>query len=290
MKAVVFGGSGFVGGHVADALMEAGHQVVIYDVKEYPFLQKKQSMIIGDVLDEKKVWETVKGADFVYNFAGISDIEYGNLHPLETVKRNVLGNTVILEACNKSKIKRFIFASSLYVYSKSGSFYRTSKQASELIIENYHETFGLDYTILRYGSLYGPRADKSNFIYEILKQALTENKITRHGDGEEIREYIHVKDVAKASVQILDEEFKNQNIIISGYQQMKIKDLLLMIKEIMNGKIDIQYLPDVDSCHYEITPYSFMPKIARKLVCGSYLDLGQGILECLANIHKELRA
>lgn len=290
MKAVVFGGSGFVGSHVADALTVAGHEVLIYDLMPSPYLQKSQNMIVGDIMDEKLVRESVKGSDVVYNFAGIADIDEAGRKPLESVKFNILGNSIILEACRLAGVKRFIFASSLYVYSKAGSFYRSTKQACELLIENYNEIFGLPYTILRYGSLYGPRADERNFIYKILRQALTEEKIVREGDGEEIREYIHVYDAARCSVEILSDEFVNEYIIITGNQQMKVKDLLFMVREMLNNKIKIEYTNPKFNSHYEITPYSFAPKLAKRIISRTYLDLSQGILECIQGIYKEINS
>ena len=287
-KVVVFGGSGFLGSHVADALTDAGHEVVIYDLKPSLYLKNSQQMVVGDILDQDKVKKAIEGCDVVYNFAGIADIEDASQRPLDSVKFNILGNSIILEASRKAGIKRFVFASSLYVYSKAGSFYRSTKQACELLIENYHEVFGLPYTILRYGSLYGPRPDTRNFVYKIIKQSLTEKKITREGDGEEIREYIHVYDAAKSSIEILSHEFENQYVIITGNYQMRVKDLLLMIKEMLGNKIDIEYTAPKDNLHYEITPYNFMPKLAKRIVGKTYLDLGQGILECIQNMYKEL--
>lgn len=290
MKVIVFGGSGFLGSHVADELTKRGHEVVIYDIQKSPYLRDGQKMIIGNILDSKKVHNSVKGCDVVYNFAGMADMDEAHFKPLETIEKNILGNTIILEACRKNKVKRFVFASTIYVYSDAGSFYRSSKQACESIIENYKDVFGLPYTILRYGSLYGPRAKENNWIHKILKQALTDGKITRHGDGEEIREYIHVKDAAKLSVDILSKEFENENVIITGNQPMKIKDLHTMIKEILGNKIKLEFLPTVSSSHYEITPYSFNPKTAKKLVGTQSYDLGQGVLECLAEIYDKLNS
>lgn len=290
MKVIVFGGSGFVGSHVADVLTQMGHEVIIYDLKASAYLRPSQKMVVGDVLDEKKVNETIKGCDVVYNFAGIADIDEASQRPLDSVKTNIIGNSIILEASRKAKAKRFVFASSLYVYSKAGSFYRSSKQACELIIENYNEIFGLPYTILRYGSLYGPRADKNNFIYKIIKQALKENKIIREGDGEEIREYIHIYDAAKSSVDILSDDFINQYVIITGNQQMKVRDLLLMVKEMLDNKIKIEYKQPSFNYHYEITPYVFAPKLAKRIVAKAYIDLGQGILNSIQGIYQELNS
>lgn len=121
-------------------------------------------MVTGSLLDEDLVNTVVSGADAVFDFAGLADIGESNQKPVETARINVLGNVILLEACRKAGVKRYVFASTLYVYGKSGGFYRCSKQACELYIENYHDMFGLEYTILRYGSLYGPRADRRNAI------------------------------------------------------------------------------------------------------------------------------
>src|SRR3990172_155075 len=263
MKVAVFGGSGFLGSHVADVLTDAGHAVVICDIRPSPYLKKDQQMTVIDILDIRSVEDAVRGCDIVYNFAGIAGLDEASERPVDTIKINILGNAIILDACCRSRIKRFVFASSLYVYSKTGSFYRSTKQSCELLIENYREVFGLPYTILRYGSLYGPRADDRNFVYRVIQQALTEGKIEREGDGEEIREYIHVLDAAKGSVDILSEEIVNQNVILTGQQQMKIKDLLIMINDMLDNKIKIEFLPAGKNHNYEITPYSFAPKVGK---------------------------
>ena len=99
---------------------------------------------------------------------------------------------------------------------------------------------------------------------------MEEGKIVREGDGEEIREYIHVRDAARCSVDILSEEFKNQHVIITGNQSIKIKDLLNMIREMFHGEISVEYSPKHMPGHYEITPYSFRPKVAKKIGASSY--------------------
>ena len=289
MKAIVFGGSGFLGSHVADALTQAGYETVIFDITKSPYLQKDQKMIVGNILDRKAVEKVVTGCDVVYNFAGVADIEEAYNKPIEAVENNILGNTIVLEACRLNKVKRFVFASTIYVYSEAGSFYRSSKQACELITENYNEVFGLPYTILRYSSLYGPRAGEANWVYQILKQALNKGKITRYGNGDEIREYIHVEDAARCSIKILDKEYENQCVIIAGHQPIKVKDLMIMIREMLGNKIELEFLPTDSSLHYEITPYTFNPKIARRVISDSYLDLGQGLLQCLEDIYKKSR-
>ena len=281
MKIVVFGGAGFLGSHIADYLSDHNHEVIIFDKRQSPYIKATQKMVAGDILDLEAVKKNTIGVDVVYHFAGMADINQAKSEPYKTIQENIIGTANILEACRENNVKRFIFASTVYVYSEAGSFYRASKQACELIIECYHKQNNVNFTILRYGSLYGPRVDESNWISKILKQALTEKKITRKGNGNEIREYIHVYDAARLSVKILDDEFKNQYVMITGHQPIRIKDLLIMIKEMLNNEIELEFTKENEEEHYEMTPYNFRPKLAKRLVDSSYVDLGQGILELL---------
>ena len=288
MKAVVFGGSGFLGSHVADALTEKGYDVYIFDKVISLYLQPTQKMLVGDIMDEGKVNEVIKDADYVFHFAGIADIQAANDNPVETVKYNILATAYILEACIKSNVKRFIYASTIYVYSEQGGFYRSSKQACELLIENYNKIYGLKFSILRFGSLYGRRANDFNFISNAIKQAILDKKIVRKGDGNEIRDYINVLDASRSSVAILDNDFENSYVMITGTQTMKVKDILNMIKEMFKNEIEIKYSEELQEDHYEITPYAFRPRIAKKYVPQYYHDLGQGILDCIYDAYKNL--
>ncbi|MBU4488971.1 MAG: NAD(P)-dependent oxidoreductase [Candidatus Omnitrophica bacterium] len=282
---IVFGGSGFLGSHVADCLTSEGYDVTIYDIKDSAYLKKGQKLIKGDIRDAGKVEKAIAGKDIVYNFAGLANIDESAQEPLETIYTNIIGNANILEGCRKNKVERFIFASTIYVYSDLGLFYRSSKQACELIIENYNKKYGLNFTILRYGSLYGPRANDKNFVHGAIKEALEKAKITRSGSGEELREYIHVYDAAQLSIKILGEEFKNQYVILSGNQQIRVKDLLLMIKEILGNKIELEFADANYEEHYNMTPYNFSPKLAKKITDSAHVDLGQGILDLLNSMY-----
>ena len=211
------------------------------------------------------------------------------LHPVLPVDiAGVLGNVILLEACRKAGVKRYVFASTLYVYGKSGGFYRCSKQACELYIENYHDMFGLEYTILRYGSLYGPRADRRNAINRFVAEALEKGTITYYGAPTALREYIHVEDAALSTVEILGPEYANQNIVLTGNQPMQVGDLFRMIEEMLGKPIEIKYQHDPNSGHYQITPYAFMPKVGRKMTPHLSTELGQGVLKVMEEIHQEL--
>ena len=288
MKVTVFGGSGFLGSHICDKLSDAGHDVTIVDVRPSPWLRDDQKMVVGSILDEDCVQAAVEGAEVVFNYAGIADIGEANERPVDTARLNVVGNVMVLEACRRAGTGRYIFASSLYVYGKSGGFYRCSKQACELYIENYHDMFGLEYTILRYGSLYGPRADRRNAINRFVAEALEKGEITYYGAPTALREYIHVEDAALSTVEILKPEYANQNIVLTGDQPMQVGDLFRMIGEMLGKDVKINYLHDPNSGHYQITPYAFMPKVGRKMTPHLSIELGQGVLKVMEEIHQEL--
>ncbi|MBI4348184.1 MAG: NAD(P)-dependent oxidoreductase [Elusimicrobia bacterium] len=289
-KAVVFGGSGFLGSHVADALTEAGYAVRIFDRAPSPYLQEGQEMIVGDVLDAEATRRAAAGCSYIYNFAAIADIDDARRRPVETMQVNVVGNVNILEAARKAKAERFVLASSVYVYSNSGSFYRVSKQACEQAAEVYHDEFGLSYTILRYGSLYGRRCGETNAVWKLLQMARAEGRVRYGGTGDELREYIHVSDAARLSVEILKPEYANLPIILTGHQPMRVRDLLEMIREMLGGKVKVELGGEPNTAHYNITPYVYHPRLGKKLVGTLYTDMGQGLMDILTAMSGEKAA
>jgi UDP-glucose 4-epimerase len=284
MNVIVIGGSGFLGSHVADELTNAGHRVKIFDRIPSKWINRDQEMAIGDLLSESSLFDAMKGCDVVYNFAGISDLNACLDKPLETVKLNVLGTILALEISRKLNVKRFMYASSLYVYSRQGGFYRCSKQSAEHYIEEFKKVYDLDYTIMRYGSIYGPRSDASNGLYRIVKDAFDTGKVSYKGSAESMREYIHVVDAARASVKALDEDFKNQSVVLTGQQSIKVKDLLLMISEILGSKEGVDFIEGDYEGHYTRTPYAYQPKLGRVYNLPTHIDLGEGLVELMEAI------
>ena len=109
-----------------------------------------------------------------------------------------------------------MFASTIYVFSREGGFYRCSKQACETYIEEYARVFDLPYTVLRYGSLYGPRSGPSNGVYRLLQQAASKGRVAYAGSPDDMREYIHVEDAARLSVDALAPEFVGKHLVLTG--------------------------------------------------------------------------
>ena len=284
-KAMVFGGAGFVGSHVADYLSDAGFQTTVFDLYPSRWLRNDQQMVVGDILDVHSVDSALEGFDVVYNFAGLADLNAALDEPRKTLEVNVLGNINVMEACRKHGISRFVYASTVYVYSREGGFYRCSKRASEAYVEEYHLTYGIDYTILRFGSLYGPRADEANGMLRIVKAALETGKLRYQGHPDAAREYIHVEDAARASVVALGDEFRNESVVLTGQEPMKVIELLKMLGEILGLPEEaIEFSSGDNVGHYIRTPYAYQPKLGRKYIPPIHVDLGQGMLQLIESL------
>jgi len=285
-KAVVIGGAGFMGSYTADELSNRGVEVTVFDCIESPWVSPDQKMVVGDILDVPALEEAFQGADYVYHYAGIADIGEAKASPYQTINMNVMGVTTVLEAAVKAGIERFIYASTMYVYSSHGSFYRASKQAAETIIEAYVEQYGLDYTFLRYGSLYGPRSQSWNGLRKYVEQVVREGRLDYRGSGKERREYIHVSDAARLSVDILDNQHRNRAITVTGHQVLNSRVLIDMIFEIAGVEHNAHFSDGMAGDHYETTPYRYRPERAMKLVPEEFVDIGQGILDIVEEIHE----
>jgi len=283
-KITIWGGSGFIGSHVSDVLSEKGYKVIVADKVKSQYLKKNQVMFIGDIANIKDVNKSIINSSFVFNFSGISHIEDSNKKPVDVVKSNILGNINILESCKKYSIKKYIFASTIYVYSKYGGFYRSSKQSAELFIKEYYKQFKLNYNILRFGTVYGPRSNYNNSIKRYLEQAINNKKIKINSDKDIIREYIHVNDIANYCIKILDKKYDNIDFILTGNSQIRINDLFNLISEILGKKTKVTYNKNFVSSHYKITPYSYIPNLSKKISINNSVDLGEGLLQLVYEI------
>jgi UDP-glucose 4-epimerase len=243
-------------------------------------------MIVGDVLDPAALGEAIDGCEAVFNFAALADLDAALHRPVDTVQVNVLGNVLALEACRRHGVRRYVYASTVYVHSREGGFYRCSKQASEQYVEEYQRTYGLDYTVLRYGSLYGPRSDERNGLWRIVRRAIETGQVSYEGSAEAMREYIHVEDAARATVAALREDFRNQHVVLTGHEPMRVMDLLKMVAEIMGLSQAVEFIKSDQPGHYVRTPYAYQPRLGRKYVPPMHVDLGQGLLELIGEIHQ----
>lgn len=280
-KILITGGSGFLGSHLADYLVELGHEVFIYDKNKSKYLNSSQKMIVGTLDDTNKLKKLLKNIDIIYHFAASAELNLSIKEPIKILENNFLGTARLLEAVKNSKnVEHFIFASTIYVSSNKGSIYRVSKHACEMLIEEYHKSFNINYTILRFGTIFGTRATGDNSVMRSLKQAYENKKIMLQGDGEEVREFIHVTDAAKAAAMAMNKKYYGENLLITGLNKMKLSELMSIIKEIFNNKISIKYIGGNKS-HYKFTPYTFKIKPTKKIILDSYRDMGESLIEIL---------
>ena len=291
VRVLVTGGSGFLGSHIVDALTAAGHDVVVFDQHESPWRTDAQEFVAGDVRDLDGVKTAVEGAAAVYHLAAVADLDDALSSPRAAMDVNVMGTVNTLEAARQAGVERFLLASSIYVHSDAGSVYRTSKRAAEGIARDYHQLWGLPLTILRFGSLYGPRADPSNAVRRLLEQALEKRRIEFWGDGTEVREYIHVSDAATLAVEALGSEFVGDVLHLTGQERITTRELVEMIVEMMGGDIEVSYNDRPFTGRYRLTPYSYpghSGDLGRRLTGRTHIDLGLGLLHSLNDLDRQL--
>ncbi len=287
MKVAVFGGTGFLGSYLVTELLERGHDVMAMDIAISEFIPSERFVKV-DILDRDLLEKLFSEHQFdvVYNLAGFASLEKAVENPIPVFELNVMGNLNLIDLSVKHNVKHFVYASSAYAMSDKGSFYGLSKLSSEKIVEEYKEKYNLDYTILRYGSIYSDRYFENNYIFNLVKTAVKTGEINHPGDGEEMREYIHALDAAKLSADVIEhEEHKNKHLVLTGVERIKRGDLFKMINEILGGSLKINLSADGYKNHYKYTPYSFSPKTSQKLTPNPYVDMGQGLLACIQQAH-----
>ena len=287
MKVIILGGSGFIGSHVADELSKKGHKVTIFDKKKSKWLRKNQKMLVGDILNYDALSNAIRNNQIVYNFAAISDLDRAMHEPLISARINILGTVQALNLCRKYKVKRFIHASSIYATSSQGGFYSCSKRAADDYVEEFNKIYKLNYTILRFGSVYGLRSDKSNGLRRIIDKAIWQRKIVYLGNKRTVRKYINVLDVAKACTEVLKNSYKNKCVILTGKNPIKINELLKFLAKTLNINSKIIFKDEKASTgHYIKTPNLYKVKKGRGLLLRSRINFHEGLLSLIQNIKK----
>lgn len=279
-RVLVIGGAGFLGKKITEVLCLRGYEVTVFDA-----MPKKSpsdfEYICGDICCPEQLTPLIKRCDVVYHLAALADLETGKVDPLKVIYTNVMASANIAHVCAKFAV-RLMFASSVYVYSSYGGFYRVSKQSVENIIEQYSRDFSLDYTLLRYGSLYGSGAQVWNGLRKTVNEVLSNDDFMMRGDGSDRREFIHVSDAAELSVDALSGDYSRKAVNITGMESISMTELVQLISYICQKNIQIKYSNNKNKdLRYSISPYQFTPKLGVKLVGKNHIDLGSGILEII---------
>ena len=204
--------------------------LVIFDSK---FDKQKKieniKYVKGNILNRKKILRLIKKNDIVYHFAAIADIDEANNNFLKSIDVNINGTVNVLEACIKKKAKKIIYSSSIYARSEQGGIYSTTKLASEMLIERYSSKFNLKYTIIRFGSLYGEKSNYFNTIKNLIKQGISKKKIIRNTRGNEIRNYIHIKDAVAICLNLVSQKYNNKYFNLIGKEKKSMREVVKII-------------------------------------------------------------
>ncbi|MDR1244341.1 MAG: NAD-dependent epimerase/dehydratase family protein [Endomicrobium sp.] len=257
MKVLVTGGAGFIGSNIVDALVEKKNSVVVIDnlssgKKEN--VNKQSKFYKVDICDQKKVLEIFKKEkpQIVIHHAAQIDVRKSIEDPVFDVNVNIIGSINILGACVQTKVKKIIFASSggtIYgeckaVAPKEDSMpnplspYGIAKNSVENYIKFYSEIYGLEYTILRYGNVFGPKQDPHGEagVVAIFAQRMLKNEdIMVFGDGKQMRDYVYVFDVVDANVKSLTKG-KNEVINIGTSKATSVNKLVEVMSRVSGYK------------------------------------------------------
>lgn len=240
MNIGVIGGSGFIGSHVVDKLIEAGHEVIVFDIMKPQRNDVRHTYI--DITNLSKTTVALTGNyDAVYLLAAMADVNDVYKNPVEAAEVNVMAVANVLEAARRNEIGQTILASTVWVYEMAcetnvaedtpllpdrvNHVYTASKLAAELYCHSYHKLYDQQFTILRYGIPYGPRARDGTVIATFVKKALNGEPLTIMGDGSQYRNFIYVEDLAMGNVAALQDIAKNQTYDLEGMRPVTIKEV-----------------------------------------------------------------
>jgi len=288
-KAIVLGGSGFIGSHLVDYLLDNDWKVVNFDIKKYLPKNKKYYDFVKADLTNNFAWSTCdncfEDTSIVFHLAGISGIQDCLDFPAKAMNANIMSTFNLLEMI-KGKSITLVFSSSMYVNSDLSGIYGVTKRTCEDLIKFYHKQYGLNYLLFRVGTVYGTRANHYNSMRNLVQNALKTGVVSYYGTGEEVREYIHVKDVVKALVELSDQNL-NTTYEITGAYPLKAKDMVMTLKELLGEKYKVEFRNEKVMNHYSITPYRYMPDIAKKYISETYYSFGSGLLELIQELNEK---
>jgi len=272
MEILVTGGTGFIGSHLIERLLEEGHEVVCLDnFNDYynpqikrknisPFLKEKRfNLIEADIRDRDSLREIFEGNHFdkVIHLAAQAGVRPSLENPNLYVDVNINGTLNLLELSKEYKIKSFIFGSSSSVYGatkeipfferselKPISPYGVSKRTGELLCSTYNHLYNLPVTILRFFTVYGPRQRPDMAIHKFTKLIDEGKKIYLYGDGETSRDYTYISDIVEGIISSLNKDFNYEIFNLGNSNPTNLSHLISLIEKNLGKSAKIKYLPE----------------------------------------------
>ncbi|PJN89722.1 NAD-dependent epimerase/dehydratase family protein [Bacillus sp. mrc49] len=257
MKAIVTGGAGFIGSHLVEELIMNGAEVHVLDnmISGHIDYVHPNAVIHTEDIRSKEAAQTIMKVkpDVVFHLAAQADVARSILDPQYDADVNVNGTINMLKACQEASVRKLIFSSTSGVYgnlqkdliSESDptgpvSYYGLSKLAAEAYIRIFHQLYGLEYTILRYGNVYGPRqtAKGEGGVVAVFLERIKKGLPLRiHGDGEQTRDFIYVKDIVRANTASVNHG-NQETIQVSTAQKTSVNQLLNMLTQIHGSAVE----------------------------------------------------
>ncbi len=278
MRVAVTGGCGFIGSHVVDQLLRAGHDVVVVDLARgwrNPAADYREV----DLFDQPDLVAALAGAQAVFHLAGAADVNAVAADPVRAVQLNVEGTARVLEAARQGGVDRVVLASTVWVYgatvgqgerteaapvdlSRAGHVYVATKLAAEMLVHSYHEMFGQHFTILRYGIPYGPRMREALVVARFVRAAQEGQPITIAGTGEQQRNYVYVEDLADAHVRALAPAAADQTLALEGGAPVSVRAIADTVCSLVRP-VRVEHVP-ARTADYEGIPVS--GRLAKELL------------------------
>ncbi|MFB7907182.1 NAD-dependent epimerase/dehydratase family protein [Kitasatospora sp. NPDC056076] len=264
MRIAVTGGCGFIGSHVVDHLIAAGHEVLAVDTTD-KYLNPDAEHARLDILDLPALTSALAGSEVVYHLAAMADVEQVSADPVRAVRTNIDGTEAVLEAARRSGLSRTVLASTVWVYGAaltddqldggeqeldehvpielehSGHLYVATKLAAEMLVHSYRELYGQHFTILRYGIPYGPRMRDELVVARFVQAALEGRPITIAGDGRQSRNFVYVEDLADAHVRALSPAAEDQTFALEGSTAVSVRDIADTVDRLL-GPVTIEHI------------------------------------------------
>ncbi|MFB7380526.1 NAD-dependent epimerase/dehydratase family protein [Kitasatospora purpeofusca] len=264
MRIAVTGGCGFIGSHVVDRLLAAGHEVLAVDSTD-KYLNPDADHARIDILDLPALTSALDGCEVVFHLAAQADVERVAADPVGAVRANIDGTEAVLEASRRNDLSRTVLASTVWVYGAalgeagmedeeqeldehvpieldhSGHLYVATKLAAEMLVHSYRQLYGRHFTILRYGIPYGPRMRDELVVARFVQAALDGRPITIAGDGRQSRNFVYVEDLADAHVRALSPAAEDQTFALEGSTAVSVRDIADTVDRLL-GPVTIEHI------------------------------------------------